>query len=395
MAACFFTLAETLGNNAFEIPAEVVRQIQSGDLYQRLGLKPDATDAEINRAYRATSRSVHPDKDGANVALRTELMQKVNEARDILRNPARKKQYDQDIRPRFSYDYQEGEYAKSDLAREINRNSPREFSGLFNGTYQYRDANEPVRPEVASEIQVLEALQSAHPELRTYVQEVIDKRLKPKLRPTVVVMFQKVSPLWPSDAEKVKLMIAQGTPALINEISISLQTVAGWDERPDFLEAVIDRGYSDVNSGIAEFFYYPKWIDAEGARLLHKLVDQGHGSAALRALSLASDEQWAKSEFGQDVMVRIIQAADRDANLQAEILRLFDGRHGPWPQLLDQRFPAVNQDIPLDKMSWIPDPVQRWRYFKERFESVQIVVPPRDTRECRKMMNLIAPTDIK
>lgn len=61
------------------------------NLYETLGVKPDATAAELKRARRDRARQVHPDKQGGS----EEKMSAVNHAFDVLADPQRRLLYDQ------------------------------------------------------------------------------------------------------------------------------------------------------------------------------------------------------------------------------------------------------------------------------------------------------------
>lgn len=58
--------------------------------YEILGLEPDATPAEVKRAYRNLVVKHHPDKGGS-----AELMSELNEAYECLSDPDRRKHYDE------------------------------------------------------------------------------------------------------------------------------------------------------------------------------------------------------------------------------------------------------------------------------------------------------------
>jgi curved DNA-binding protein len=63
------------------------------DYYDTLGVKPEATDAQIKSAYRRLARKYHPDV--SKEAGAEEKIKAVNEAYEALREPARRKAYDQ------------------------------------------------------------------------------------------------------------------------------------------------------------------------------------------------------------------------------------------------------------------------------------------------------------
>jgi Ca-activated chloride channel family protein len=66
----------------------------SADYYDRLGIKPDASDEDIRKAYREAARRLHPD---INVeAGATELFIELKEAYDVLSDPEKRSVYDGD-----------------------------------------------------------------------------------------------------------------------------------------------------------------------------------------------------------------------------------------------------------------------------------------------------------
>ena len=65
------------------------------DFYQLLGLPKDATPQEIQQAYREAARKLHPDTRDSRV--NTELFLEVQEAYDILSDPIKREQYNQQL----------------------------------------------------------------------------------------------------------------------------------------------------------------------------------------------------------------------------------------------------------------------------------------------------------
>jgi len=65
------------------------------DYYLVLGVSADASDAELERAYRGQARKRHPDGGGSE-----EEMKSLNEAHDILSDPETRKAYDAERQPR-------------------------------------------------------------------------------------------------------------------------------------------------------------------------------------------------------------------------------------------------------------------------------------------------------
>ena len=65
------------------------------DYYHVLGVSEDASKADVDRAYRSQARKVHPDGGGTD-----EAMKSLNEAHDVLSDPATRKAYDAQRQPK-------------------------------------------------------------------------------------------------------------------------------------------------------------------------------------------------------------------------------------------------------------------------------------------------------
>ena len=68
--------------------------MSSVDYYQVLGLKKNATAAEIKRTYRKLAVKYHPDKNPGNKEAE-EKFKELSEAYEILSDPQKRAQYDQ------------------------------------------------------------------------------------------------------------------------------------------------------------------------------------------------------------------------------------------------------------------------------------------------------------
>jgi len=64
------------------------------DYYQTLGVSKNATQDEIKKSYRKLARQYHPDKNQGNKAAE-EKFKEINEAHEVLSDPAKRQKYDQ------------------------------------------------------------------------------------------------------------------------------------------------------------------------------------------------------------------------------------------------------------------------------------------------------------
>lgn len=101
------------------------------DLYDILGVKPEATDEEIKRAYRKLARKYHPDVNPGDKEAEAKFKE-ISEAHDILSRPEKKAEYDRlrDAASSYSYTYPGGERV-FDFGRFTSSQAGGIFTSIF------------------------------------------------------------------------------------------------------------------------------------------------------------------------------------------------------------------------------------------------------------------------
>lgn len=94
------------------------------DYYAILGVKKEATDAELKNAFRRLARKHHPDLNPDDAQANKKFAQ-INEAYEVLSDPEKRKKYDQ-----YGKDWKHGEaYEKAQQQRSANN----PFGGTYSG----------------------------------------------------------------------------------------------------------------------------------------------------------------------------------------------------------------------------------------------------------------------
>jgi hypothetical protein len=93
------------------------------DYYRILKVPPEADFETIKKAYRARAMESHPDRGGSHQA-----MLEINEAFEVLRNPAMRRNYDEARRNEFNQAAQEQAHADASQARQQAQEYPRNWN---------------------------------------------------------------------------------------------------------------------------------------------------------------------------------------------------------------------------------------------------------------------------
>lgn len=94
------------------------------DYYKILGVKKDASEKEIKKAYRKLARKYHPDVNPNNKEAEEKFKQ-LNEANEVLGNPENRKKYD-----KYGEHWEHGEAAEKQ--QQANQSYRREYRGYSN-----------------------------------------------------------------------------------------------------------------------------------------------------------------------------------------------------------------------------------------------------------------------
>ena len=92
-----------------------IKSEENEDYYAILGIKKDATEAEIKKAYRKLALKWHPDKNPNNREEAEEKFKKINEAYSVLSDKNKRRQYDRG--GDFSFDF--GSFNADDIFKDF------------------------------------------------------------------------------------------------------------------------------------------------------------------------------------------------------------------------------------------------------------------------------------
>ncbi len=96
------------------------------DLYEVLGVRPNATEEEIKKAYRRLALQHHPDRNPGNREAE-ERFKEISEAYAVLVDPAKRRQYDRERQGRTRGEPYRSDWSQEDLFRDLF-NDPRAAS---------------------------------------------------------------------------------------------------------------------------------------------------------------------------------------------------------------------------------------------------------------------------
>ncbi|EDO07360.2 heat shock protein DNAJ family protein [Babesia bovis T2Bo] len=105
--------------------------------YKVLGVKPDASDDEIKKKYKALAIKWHPDKNPNNLAEATEMFQKISTAYETLSDPQKRRDYDSSVYHHVSDD---GDSFNSSSSFSMNGGFPDVdllFNDIFSDSFQF------------------------------------------------------------------------------------------------------------------------------------------------------------------------------------------------------------------------------------------------------------------
>ena len=114
------------------------------DYYATLGVSRDAPAEDVRKAYLKLAHKYHPDKTGGDKAAEDKL-KRVNEAYDVLKNPDKRKEYDQTLNGGFA-GFDAGPRTQAEPDFEAGTGAFEDFFSSFFGTRSSARSG-PRRPE--------------------------------------------------------------------------------------------------------------------------------------------------------------------------------------------------------------------------------------------------------
>ena len=109
------------------------------DYYKILGIDKNATEDEIKKAYRKLARKLHPDLN-PNDKEAHQKFQQINEANEVLIDPAKRKKYDQygkdwQHADQFEQQRRSADHTQPGGAQDFSGFGDHDFSGFFESLF--------------------------------------------------------------------------------------------------------------------------------------------------------------------------------------------------------------------------------------------------------------------
>jgi hypothetical protein len=114
-------------------------------LYEDLGVSPQATEAEIKKAYHSMAMKFHPDKNPGNAEAEAKCKE-INEANRVLSDPVERSKYDRMLkRAPFSHGTPQGGHTTTTTTTTDGANFDEAFQSFFSGFHGAPTTTTPTR----------------------------------------------------------------------------------------------------------------------------------------------------------------------------------------------------------------------------------------------------------
>lgn len=107
--------------------------------YERLGIAKTATQNEIKEAYKNLVKRYHPDVYAGDKTYAEKMTQEINLAYEVLSNPEKKAEYDNEIEPKYTYTPPTYNYSYTPPKYDTPPSNYNDYRKTYSKSYDYND----------------------------------------------------------------------------------------------------------------------------------------------------------------------------------------------------------------------------------------------------------------